>query len=341
VPVCAFAMLMAARFVPESRAPALRRFDPVGQLLVVVVLLSLTYAIIEGPTHGWTSATTIGLFVWTALGGLAFVAVERRQTTPLLELGFFRNRLFLGANLIAILSFVCMAGLLFLASLYLQDVRLDSALGAAVALLPMTAVVALLAPLTGRYVARRGPRVPLVASGLFAVLGMSLFATVGATSPALLVTAAFVCCGVAFGLVNSTVTNAALNGMPPEQAGVASAVTSTVRQLGSVLGVAVLGAVTTSVFSARLRVPATLRTGPRRRAEIVAAGIGGYRRVLGAHAPAIGARVRAAFADATHPSFALGAGCALAWFAIALVATRARARGAAAPLGAGVEADLP
>jgi EmrB/QacA subfamily drug resistance transporter len=246
VPIGLVMMVATRRYVPESRAPRPRRVDVPGQLLMIILLGSLTYAVIQGPADGWASAPILALFAVSAVALAAFVVVERRRAEPLLEPRFFRSLPFTGASVIAVLSFIVLAGFLFVITLYLQEVQGDSPLRAGLALLPATVVMALAAPVAGHLVGWRGPRIPLVLSGVCTAAGsLSLLGLTPATSYARLAVA-LVLLGAGLGLVNPPITNTGVTGMPPSQAGVASAVISTTRQIGNVLGVAVMGAMLTA-----------------------------------------------------------------------------------------------
>lgn len=243
LPVGLAALLLTWRYVPESRAHRARRPDPVGQLLVITLLGSLTYAIIEAPQKGWTSGEIL-LFAGLAAAALVGLLVyEPRRADPLIDLRFFHSVPFSGATVIAVSAFAALGGFLFLNTLYLQDVRGLSALDAGLYTLPMAAVVCLLSPLSGRLVASRGPRIPLlIAGGAMAVSGLML-AAFDAETGTVSMFAAYVLFGLGFGSVNAPITNTAVSGMPRSQAGVAAAVASTSRQIGQTLGVAVIGAV--------------------------------------------------------------------------------------------------
>ncbi|THA78637.1 DHA2 family efflux MFS transporter permease subunit [Streptomyces sp. A0642] len=243
LPIGIVALLLTWRYVSESRAPKARRPDPVGQLLVITLLGSLTYAIIEAPQKGWTS-TEIPLFAALAAASLTGLLVyEPRRTDPLIDLRFFRSAPFSGATVIAVSAFAALGGFLFLNTLYLQDVRGLSALGAGLRMLPMAAVVCVLSPLSGRLVASRGPRIPLLVAGTALAASGLMFAAFDAETGTASLFTAYVVFGVGFGAVNAPLTNTAVSGMPRAQAGVAAAVASTSRQIGQTLGVAVIGAV--------------------------------------------------------------------------------------------------
>ncbi len=210
---------------------------------MIVLLGSLTYAIIEAPSAGWTSEQSIALFALAAAALIALVAYERRRVEPLLELRFFRSVPFSSASVIAISSFAALGGFLFLNTLYLQEIRGLSALTAGLYTLPIAAMTIIFAPLSGRLVGRRGPRVSLLVGGLGLTLGGALMTGIGAHTPLASLFPAYLIFGIGFGMVNPPITNTAVLGMPSAQAGVAAAVASTSRQVGQTLGVAVVGAV--------------------------------------------------------------------------------------------------
>ncbi|WP_031519972.1 MFS transporter [Streptomyces sp. NRRL F-5123] len=242
VPIGLAALLLTARFVPESRAPRARRIDPVGQLLVVALLGTLTYGIIEGSGAGWTSPEILACFVVAAAAAVALARYESRREDPLIDTRFFRSVPFSGATVIAVCGFAALGGFLFLNTLYLQNTRGLSALDAGLYMLPMAAMALVFAPLSGRLVGSRGPRVPLVLAGVAMTASGVLFAGFDAQSTNALLFPAYVLFGIGFGFVNAPITNTAVSGMPRSQAGVAAAVASTSRQVGQSLGVAVLGA---------------------------------------------------------------------------------------------------
>jgi len=253
IPIGVAAVVLTALFVPESRAAHPRRIDPVGQVLVIVMLASLIYAIIEGPQRGWTSPVILGLFALAAVAAAGLAGYEPRRREPLLDLRFFRSAPFSGATLIAISAFAATAGFLFLNTLYLQDVRGLSALHAGLYMLPMAAMTLVLAPVSGRIIGRRGPRLPLLVAGVAMTAGaVMLTRLTPATSVSWLMTA-YVIFGIGFGMVNAPITNTAVSGMPRAQAGVAAAVASTSRQVGQSLGVAVVGSALASVLHGPLR----------------------------------------------------------------------------------------
>lgn len=289
VPVALAVVVLTARFVPESRAPRPRRFDPAGQLLMIVALAGTTFGIIEGPGLGWGSAPVVGSFAAAAAALVGLLLVESRRAEPLLDPRFFASVPFSAATLTAVAAFAAFAGFLFLNALYLQDVRGLSPLHAGLLTLPMAAMTALLPPVSGRMVAGRGARLPLVLGGVGIAASGGLLLGLDADTPLVLVVVAYVVFGAGFGLINAPITNTAVSGMPLAQAGVAAGVASTSRQVGSALGVAVLGSLVTA------------RLGPD----------------------------LADFGAAARPAWIVVVACGLAVLALGLVGTTERARASA------------
>jgi EmrB/QacA subfamily drug resistance transporter len=246
VPVTVAAVLMTAFFVPESRAAVPRRMDPVGQVLVVLLLGGLTYGIIEGRTAGWGSPLIIGCFVVCIAAAVTLVYYERRREQPLLEPRFFRSAPFSGATLIAVCGFSALSGFLFLNSLYLQSARGFTALHAGLLTLPMAAMTVVFAPISGWLVGHRGPRVPLVVAGTMLTASGLILSRLGSSTSTGQLLIGYLVFGLGFGMLNAPITNAAVSGMPRSQAGVAAAIASTSRQVGASLGVAIAGTVLTA-----------------------------------------------------------------------------------------------
>jgi EmrB/QacA subfamily drug resistance transporter len=246
LPLGLAAIALTLRFIPESRAPRPRRFDPVGQVLVIVLLGSVTYGIIEAPTAGWSSPGILAAFSASAAALLGLLLYEPRREDPLVDLRFFRSVPFSSAIAISVAAFATFGGFLFLNTLYLQEVRGLSPVHAGLATVPMALMLVVFSPLSGRIVGRRGPRLPLLIAGACSVVAcVKLTAIDPGTSLAALV-ATYVIFGIGFGFVNAPLTHAAVSGMPRAQAGVAAAIATTSRQFGQTLGVAVVGAIVAS-----------------------------------------------------------------------------------------------
>ncbi len=246
IPVGIAAIFLTHKFVPESRAPHPRRIDPLGQMLMILTLGLLVFGIIEAPNHGWGSDLIIACFAGALACGAALIFWEARHPEPLIDLRFFRSPPFSGAAVVSVSAFVSLGGFLFLNTFYLQEVRGYSPLRAGVALLPMAALMMVFSPLSGKLIGRHGPRPSLIMGGI-GVLAAGLVSALPAGEPSnLRLFIAFALLGTGLGWANAAITNTAVSGMPREQAGVAAAVASTTRQLGSALGVAIIGSVIAS-----------------------------------------------------------------------------------------------
>lgn len=248
VPVTLTAFVLAARYVPESRSPRPRRLDPVGQLLVMIVLATVTFALIEGREAGWTSIVVLACLAAAAGSLMALVVVELHLPEPLIDPRFFLSIPFSGAVLSAVVGFAAQSGFLLVNTLYLQAERGLSPLHAGLMTLPMALATGFLSPVSGRMVGARGPRAPMVLAGIGIAGSAAVLGSLTATTDTLVLLAAYALFGCGFGLLNAPITNAAVTGMPRHQAGVASAVASTSRQVGTALGVALFGTLTFSAL---------------------------------------------------------------------------------------------
>jgi EmrB/QacA subfamily drug resistance transporter len=249
IPVGLVAVSMTALLVPDSKAARSRRADPLGQVLVITMLASLAYAIIQGPANGWFSVQTVGFFLLSVTALMILLRYEPRRADPLIDLRFFKSVPFSAANATAVCAIAASAGFLFLTTLYLQDVRGFTALRAGLTLLPMPIMMAVSSPLSGRILARRGPRVPFVIAGAALTLSTAALSQLSATSGPMFLIATYGLFGIGAGMVNVPISNGVMSGVPKSQAGVASGMNSSSRQLGQSLGVAIVG----SVLAASLR----------------------------------------------------------------------------------------
>ncbi|MEU1624936.1 MFS transporter [Streptomyces sp. NPDC020096] len=240
-PVILAALVLIAVFVPESRAQRAQRLDIPGQALLTAVIGVSVGVLIEGPRIGWTSLTALAAYAFAAAAAVGFVRVASRRSEPLMDLRLFRRPVFSSAVLGAVAVFVALNVTLLLNTLYLQHTRGWTPLAAGMATLPMAVGATVCAPLSGHLVGRIGPRPPLaLAGGLITVGGLCLVRLDQHTS-VLLLLLAYLLIGIGFGFANAPITNTAVSGLPPARAGVAGAITSTARQFGSALGIAIAG----------------------------------------------------------------------------------------------------
>jgi EmrB/QacA subfamily drug resistance transporter len=243
VPIGIAAIVMTLRIIPESRSPYARKFDSLGQLMVAVGLASLTFSIIDGSTLGWVSLPILGALLLAAICLVGILLYEPRRFEPLLELGFFRSFPFSASSIVAVLSFAALGSFLFLNSLYLQEGRGYSAFTAGLLVLPLAAVSIVFAPISGRILARRGARIPFVIAGTGIAIAGVLLSFIGSTTPIWFLLIGYAVMGVGNAAVGAPVSQTAVAGMPRERIGIATGISSTSRQVGATLGVAIAGAV--------------------------------------------------------------------------------------------------
>jgi len=243
VPIGIAAFILAAVYVPESKAAQARAFDPVGQALVFVGLTTLTYAVIEGPHAGWSSSLICVLFAVAGVSFVGFLLYEPRCKAPLVNLRFFRSVPFSSATILGLSAFSSFSAFLFLNALYLQQVRGLSAFHTGVSTLPLALAMMVGSPWSGRLVGRYGTRPSLYAAGAFFLLSTLLMTQLTPGTPLAVLLAAYTLFGLGLGMVNPAIANSAVAGMPLAQAGVAAAIASTARQVGAALGVAIAGTV--------------------------------------------------------------------------------------------------
>jgi len=244
LPLGVAVLWMSSRHVPESRDPSVTgRIDVTGAILATVTLATLAYALIEGPSRGWSAPATVGALVAFALAALGFVMVEQRRPAPMLPLGMFTNRQFAVTNLVTLVVYAGLGGVLFLLPVVLQVVRHYSPLESGLALLPLTLVMLLLSARSGRLAASIGPRLQMGIGPIVVGAGLALLVRVPDHSsyvvgvlPGVLV--------LAFGLAITVapLTSTALNSVSASHSGLASAVNNDVARIGSLVAVAILPA---------------------------------------------------------------------------------------------------
>ncbi|MCM1976090.1 MULTISPECIES: MFS transporter [unclassified Streptomyces] len=248
-PVVVGALVLVAVFVPESRGQRARRLDLPGQLLLTTALCVSVGVLIEGPRIGWASPAALACYAVAAAASAAFARVELRRPEPLIDLRLFRRPPFASAVLGAVAVFAALSVSLLLTTLYLQDARGWTPLAAGAATLPLALGATVCAPWSGSLTGRLGPRRPLLLAGGFTAAGGLCMVAMGPapdTSVPLLLSA-YLLIGIGFGFANAPLTHTAVGGLPPSRAGVAGAVTSTARQVGSAVGIAVAGALAAGV----------------------------------------------------------------------------------------------
>ena len=282
VPVVIVALILGRLIVPDSKDPSPSALDPVGAVLSIVGLVSLIYAIIEAPSHGWTSTQTLATFAFALIVLAVFAIWELRSDHPMLDVTFFENPRFTAANISIVLVFFALFGSLFFLTQYLQFVLGYTPLQAGLRVAPIALVLMVSAPLAGRFVTRFGNKA-LVASGMTAVaIGLGFLGTITVSSGYPRVLIALVILGLGMGTAMVPATESIMGSLPLAKAGLGSAMNDTTRQIGGALGVAILGSVFASSYTANISsavsgLPAETRPTPRR----VPSGRAGDRRTDG------------------------------------------------------------
>jgi len=254
VPIGVITFVISMLYVAESRADsAIRRLDLPGLVSSAVALFALTYALIQGNANGWTSPFILGAFALAAVAAAAFLAIEARTATPMVELGMFRRREFSGGTSTMMIWAFGILGIYFFTSIYLQEILGFSPTKAGLAFVPMALTVAVFAAIAPRVEAWAGAHRTVAAGMLLMVVGLVLFARLGLHASYDSLLPGFTLFGAGAGLMNVPVTNASMQAIPQAQAGVASALLNASREVAGLLGITVIGAILRTRQSAALR----------------------------------------------------------------------------------------
>jgi EmrB/QacA subfamily drug resistance transporter len=262
VPFAILGIALTLYFVPESRSERRVSLDWIGAALSVVALVTLVYAIIEVPSHGWTDPQILLSFAVAAVTMVLFVWWERRIPEPMLDVALFRNPRFSAASLSVTLVFFALNGALFFVTLYLQQVLGLSALETGLRFIPIAVGVALASGLSAGMTKRFGAKITTTAGLLIIATGLASMAVLRTDSSNLTVSGILFLAAFGIGLAMTPATDAIMGALPPEQFGVGSAVNDTTREVGGALGVAVLGSIFAATYSAGMDVVGPLPLGP-------------------------------------------------------------------------------
>ncbi|MEV6347771.1 MFS transporter [Actinoplanes sp. NPDC051851] len=296
IPIAALGVIAAIAIIPESSGPA-GRPDLIGAISSTAGMAALVWGVISAAKEGWGSAQTVGGFAVGAAALAGFALWERHTDAPMLPLALFRNRDFAGASLSIVLLSFSAGGMLLALTQHLQFVLGYEPLRAGTAFIPMI-VSGMLFNGVGVVVDKRfGARVALAAGLLVMGAGFGVLATIGPGDGYLKLAVAMAIMGAGSGTAGPAAYGTMLGALPPERAGVGSAVNDTVQQLGSALSVAVLGSVLTTAYRGAMDgVPAPARDS-----------IGEALRIAGATGdPGLADRARDAFVDAVAAIALLG-----------------------------------
>ncbi|MEU6451226.1 MFS transporter [Streptomyces sp. NPDC046979] len=243
LPIGVVLLLVGLRHLGESRNPSAPAIDVPGTVLSILAVGASTYGLIEGGVRGWTSPLILGSFAAAAILLAAFVAVEARRSAPMLPLRLFRRRLFTVSNTAMTVVGFALAGSSFFFSQFFVYVQGSSILRAGLQTLPLSLAMVLVSLYAGRLAARYGFRVVVTTGLALAGLGLLTLGMVHADTGYANVWWRLGLAGIGFALAMSPLTGAAIQAVDPREGGLASGISSTTRQIGAVLGVAVLGAV--------------------------------------------------------------------------------------------------
>jgi EmrB/QacA subfamily drug resistance transporter len=333
VPIVLFAVLAGYFLVPESKDPNATPLDPVGAGLSIAGLSALVYAIIEAPANGWTDPLILAAFAIAAVLLGWMVWWELRTPHPMLQMSFFRNPRFSAASASITLVFFAMFGTVFLIAQYLQFVLGFSPFEAGLRVMPVATLI-VAAPLSARLTEKLGSKIVvttglvIVAIALTVISGVEIDGGYGRVALALSIM------GFGMGMTMAPATDSIMGSLPLAKAGVGSAMNDTTRQVGGALGVAVLGSVLASTYSAAMTPLVTALPPPA--AELALDSVGGAARVAAEIGEAGAALVRAAasaFVDGMGNAALVAAGVALAGAVVSAVFLPSRPDGP--------QADLP
>jgi EmrB/QacA subfamily drug resistance transporter len=271
VPVGILGIVASFLLIDESRDPTHERLDLPGLATSAIGLFALTYGLIEANSYGWGSARIVGAFVVSAVALVSFVLLERHQRAPMLDLSLFRNRTYVGANLVILLVALAMFGVFFFVSLFMQNILGYSAVQAGASFLPMTILVIVVAPIAGRVSDRFGSRGLMTAGMLLLACQLLYFSQLDQQATFWTLLPGLVLGGVGMSLTMTPSAAAATRAVPVEKAGVGAGVLNACRQVGGSVGIALMGA----IMAAQLTDPPTVTSFVRgfEHALLTAAGI--------------------------------------------------------------------
>ncbi len=271
IPVGILAVAASFLFIDESRDETHVRLDLPGLATSAIGLFTMTYALIEANTYGWTSPRILGAFAVAGASILAFILLERYQRAPMLPLELFRNRTYAGANTVMLLVALAMFGVFFFLSLYMQNVLDYSAVQTGAAFLPMTILIILIAPVAGKTSDRFGSRGLMTAGMILIAVQLLYFSRLGVDASFWNLLPAFLVGGVGMALTMTPSAAAATRSVSVDKAGVGAAVLNASRQVGGSLGIALIGAIM-AIEAGGERTPETFVDGLQT-ALLVASGI--------------------------------------------------------------------
>jgi EmrB/QacA subfamily drug resistance transporter len=306
VPICAIAIFLGWKILPNSKDSDAPRLDIGGLVLSILAVGTLVYTVIEGPQVGWASSRTMIGFAIAAVAGLAFVVWENGSEHPMLDVAVFSNARFSAASASITAAFFALFGFIFTVTQYLQFVKGYNTLETGVRTLPFAVATGFAAPFAVKLVRKVGTKY-VVAAGLATMaVGFLVTATFSATTTYTTIAASMVLLGGGLGLIMAPATESIMGSLPTEKAGVGSAVNDTTRQLGGTLGVAVIGSLFASAYGDKLTAGLQGLL-PERAVTAARSSIGAAYAVADAAPPDARPLIRRVASDAFLSGFARGA----------------------------------
>lgn len=340
VPIVLIAVLAGYFLVPESKDPNATPLDPVGAGLSIAGLSALVYAIIEAPANGWTDPLILAGFAIAAVLLGWMVWWELRTPYPMLQMSFFRNPRFSAASASITLVFFAMFGTVFLIAQYLQFVLGFSPFEAGLRVMPVATLI-VAAPLSARLTEKLGSKIVVTTGLVIVAIALTVISGVEVDGGYGRVALALSIMGFGMGMTMAPATDSIMGSLPLAKAGVGSAMNDTTRQVGGALGVAVLGSVLASTYSAAMTPLVTALPPPA--AELALDSVGGAARVAAEIGEAGAALVRAAasaFVDGMGNAALVAAGVALAGAVVSAVFLPSRPDGSQADLSSDAGVSL-
>jgi EmrB/QacA subfamily drug resistance transporter len=302
VALAVIALAGTLAFVPESADSSAPRLDRGGAALSILALVAIVYSVIQAPTAGWLSGQTLaGLGLGLVLLA-GFIAYELREHAPMLDPRLFTQRILAAGSVSIFVQFFAFYGFIFLILQYLQIIRGNSALIAAVSMLPMAATMLPTARLAPSLAAKFGARRMCAGGLLLIAAALAVIAQVSQTSPYWQLAAGLLLLGAGMGAAMTPATSNITTALPPAKQGVASAINDLSREVGGAIGIAVIGSIMTAIYRAHLTLPGVPAAilGQARDSVAVAAHIGGP----------VAAKAGSAFIDGVHIALYTAAGAA-------------------------------
>jgi EmrB/QacA subfamily drug resistance transporter len=318
VPILLVALIAGKFLVPKSHDPEQGKLDPIGAVLSIAGICALVYGLIQAPEIGWRSGETLVAFAIAAIVLVGFVLWELRVDEPMLDMRFFRNPAFSTGTGGMVLIFLSMYGVMFLITQYFQLILGYSPLSAALRFLPIAPIMIIIAPMTPKLSARFGANKVVATGMLLAALGLLMFRPLTPHTPYLYVLAAIIPLIAGIAMSMAPMTASIMSAVPERRAGAGSAMNDATRELGAALGIALMGSLAASRYTATLApVTAHLPASVQQQANVsLADALAAAQNLGGAAGRALTVGAQHAFIDGIQLAVTVGGALSIAAAAI-------------------------